>query len=67
MSQLLTVQETADRLRCSRATVYQLARSGKLPSIRLLRGRILFDPTILADALRQSQQNPVPAGEHPAT
>jgi excisionase family DNA binding protein len=38
-SKLLTVAETAERLRCSRALVYQLCESGKLPHHRLGLGR----------------------------
>ena len=36
---LLTVTETAERLRCSRALVYQLCESGRLPHHRLGVGR----------------------------
>lgn len=38
-SNLLTVAETAERLRCSRALVYQLCERGRLPHHRLGVGR----------------------------
>lgn len=38
-SSLLTVRETADRLRCSSALVYSLCEKGKLAHVRLGLGR----------------------------
>jgi excisionase family DNA binding protein len=37
---LLTVAETAERLRVSRWTIYRLVESGKLPAIKLGSGRM---------------------------
>ncbi len=38
-SDMLTVAETAERLRCSRALIYQLCERGRLPHHRLGVGR----------------------------
>jgi excisionase family DNA binding protein len=50
---LLTVPETAERLRISPRTVYRLTRAGKLTPIRITH-KLLFDEQDLARAARES-------------
>ncbi len=54
---LLTVAETADRLRCSRALVYQLCERGRLPHHRLGvgRGTIRVSESDIESYLEQSR------------
>jgi excisionase family DNA binding protein len=63
MPSAMTVQETAERLHISKDSVRRLVREGKLPSIRLLPGKILI-PVAAVDeivgaamASRQSSLN----------
>jgi excisionase family DNA binding protein len=37
--EILTLQETADYLRCSRMTIYRLLRQGEIPAFRIGIGR----------------------------
>lgn len=57
---LLTVQEVADRLKCSRALVYALCDKGKLPHHRLGlgRGTIRVSERDLATFLNASRIEP---------
>jgi excisionase family DNA binding protein len=55
MPQYVTVAEVAERLRYSAWYVRDLARSGRLPSVRLSPGgRLLFDPAAVEAALHAS-------------
>ena len=46
----LTVEQAAERLHLSEATVYRLVRAGDLPGVRVGRS-IRFDPRALDDLL----------------
>jgi excisionase family DNA binding protein len=54
-SRLLSVDEVAERLRCSRRTVFRLTRSGALPSVRVGKTRqvVASDVDDYLDRLRQ--------------
>jgi excisionase family DNA binding protein len=54
MSQLLTVREIAKRLRISRWAIYDMARDGRLPAVRLSTHKLLFDPEAVAEAIRRA-------------
>jgi excisionase family DNA binding protein len=64
---LMTVGEVAERLRCSRSTVYNLAASGVLRCFRIGAGRgaIRFSEEQVVDFLRKSEQHTVGASEPP--
>jgi excisionase family DNA binding protein len=49
-SRLLTIMETAERLRVSRVTVYRHIRSGELPALRV-GGQLRVDQTELGNWL----------------
>lgn len=53
MSEYLTTEELAKKLRLKPDTVRELARRGKIPAIRISPKVIRFDPTAVDDALRQ--------------
>jgi excisionase family DNA binding protein len=55
MGTLLTVEQAAQRLGVSFWTVYRLARSGRLASIRLGRRR-LFDERDLESLIRRTRE-----------
>ncbi len=56
MSQYLTVAELAGQLRRSVSDIYRLTRERRIPSIRLRpRGRILYDPEQVRQALERAQ------------
>lgn len=46
MPRLNTVEETADKLRVCRETVYKLIRIGELPSVAIGRRRLISDDAI---------------------
>jgi excisionase family DNA binding protein len=52
MSTLLTVQETASRLRISKAAVRSLVKAGRLRPVRLLGRKLLFTERCLEEAIR---------------
>jgi excisionase family DNA binding protein len=53
MSRLLLVHEVAELLRVSPSTVYDLVHEGRLKARRVReRGKLLFDPGDVRDALR---------------
>jgi excisionase family DNA binding protein len=54
MRKLLTVLEMAEFLQLSRWAVYDMARDGRLPAVRLSRRRLRFDPAAVADAIRHA-------------
>ena len=56
MPKLVTLSEAARALRLSEWTVRQLARDGKLRSVRLVRDRIHFTEEQLAEAVRAAEQ-----------
>ncbi len=49
VSRILTADEAATFLRVSRQTVYELARSGSLPHLRIGERRVLFPEKALAE------------------
>jgi excisionase family DNA binding protein len=65
MTKLLTVAEMAEQLRLSRWAVYDMARDGRLPVIRLRRRRPRFDPAEVARALRRAGRNKLTTGAKP--
>lgn len=56
-SRLLTAAEVSEILRVPRSTVYELARSRRIPFLKVGR-RTLFDPQLIADWI--STQNVPP-------
>jgi excisionase family DNA binding protein len=62
--ELLTAEEVASRLRLALSTIYGLARSGELPSVRI-GGAVRFDPADLNEYLsrcRSITTKPASAG-----
>ena len=59
-SELLTVAEVAERLRCSEPTVRRRIRSWDIPAVKLGQGRsaIRIDAAELADWLYERKDNP---------
>jgi excisionase family DNA binding protein len=59
-SELLTVTEVAERLRCSEPTVRRRIRDGQIPAVKLGQGRsvIRIDADELADWLYERKDNP---------
>lgn len=53
MSEYLTAEELAKKLRVKSDTIRELARRGKIPAIRISPKVIRFDPAAVDDALRQ--------------
>jgi excisionase family DNA binding protein len=53
MSEYLTADELAKKLRVKPDTVRELARRGKIPAIRISPKVIRFDPAAVDDALQQ--------------
>jgi excisionase family DNA binding protein len=51
---LLRPEDVAERLAVSKVTVYRLARSGNLPSVRI-RGQVRFRPEALDDFLVRAE------------
>jgi excisionase family DNA binding protein len=49
---LLTIDEIAQRLRCSTKSIRRHVHAGRLPALRGPGGRLLFDPQEVRDALR---------------
>ncbi len=58
MSNLLTVREVSERLRCSSSTVYNLVSAGRLRAHRigLGRGKVLIPEAAVEEMLLASQQ-----------
>ncbi len=54
---LLTVADVASLCRVSRATVYKLAQSGKLPGFKVTSGAIRFAPGDVEAFLRGSESS----------
>jgi excisionase family DNA binding protein len=54
MAKLMTVAEVAERLQVSKWTVYRLAESGALPAVRLVPGRLRFDPAAIEACIRDA-------------
>jgi excisionase family DNA binding protein len=51
---LWTVNEVAERLRCTRFGVYEMARDGRLPCVRLSSKRLLFTEAAIEDAIKKA-------------
>jgi excisionase family DNA binding protein len=64
MTRLLTVLEVAERLRLSKWSVYRLVQEGTLPAVRLVPGRLLFDPAAVENCIREAAR---PVRAQPAT
>jgi hypothetical protein len=62
LKRLLTVPDVADLLRLSPWKVRQLVRCGVLPTVPLSRGKLLFHPDALAEAVRQATQKAATLG-----
>lgn len=59
MKRFLTVEDVAERLRCSRRTVHELTRTDAIPCVRLpgVR-RVLFDEDELVEWVEQHRSRP---------
>jgi excisionase family DNA binding protein len=64
MTELLTVPEMAQRLRMSRWAIYDMAKDGRLPAVRLSSRKLLFDREAVAEAIRRASG---PDGTAPKT
>jgi excisionase family DNA binding protein len=64
MTRLLTLKEVAKQLNLSPRSVLQLANSGKLPPVRLVKRKLLFAPETVDAVIRQAeagnQSAPIP-------
>jgi excisionase family DNA binding protein len=58
MTKRMTVVEVAERL--SKWSVYRLVQEGTLPAVRLVPGRLLFDPAAVEACIRDAAR-PAPA------
>jgi excisionase family DNA binding protein len=56
VKRLLTVSDVADLLRLSPWKVRQLVRRGVLPTVPLSRGKLLFHPDALAEAVQRAAE-----------
>jgi excisionase family DNA binding protein len=56
MSKLLTLRETADRLRLSEWTVRRMVKDGRLQPCPLTPGKLLFTEAAVEQVIRQAQQ-----------
>jgi excisionase family DNA binding protein len=56
-TRLLTAAEVADLLRVPRSTVYELARTRRMPFIKVGR-RTLFEPEVLAAWMSEQRVSP---------
>jgi excisionase family DNA binding protein len=54
---LMTVNEVAQQLRCSRWGVYAMAKDGRLASVRLSSRRLLFTPAAVEEAIRKAERH----------
>ena len=64
MPDLVTAEELAGKIRLRVYRVRQLARSGRIPSLQAVpRGKRLFDPTEVLEALRGTAGPAIPQGE----
>ena len=61
-TRLLTAGEVAEMLRVPRSTVYELARSRRIPFLKVGR-RTLFEPEVLTEWIRQQTVTPRDAGQ----
>lgn len=64
MSQLLTVRETAERLRFSQSAVYRALEDGKLPGYKVL-GRWRVDVDELEAWMREHRPQHAPSDQMP--
>lgn len=61
-TKLLTVPEVAERLRCSRWAIYDMAKDGRLAAVRLSSRRLLFTEQSIEEAVRRAQEPATAAG-----
>jgi excisionase family DNA binding protein len=54
---LLTVNEVAEKLRCTRWGIYGMARDGRLPCVRLSSRRLLFTEEAVLGAIKRAECN----------
>jgi excisionase family DNA binding protein len=64
-NRLLTTKEVSERLHLCPDSIRKLARSGVLPSIRLVRGRLRFSEVDIDRAVESRSSRPAP-GRPPA-
>jgi excisionase family DNA binding protein len=53
---LLTIDEVAERFRCTKWGVYAMARDGRLAAVRLTGRRLLFTERAVEEAIRRAEQ-----------
>jgi excisionase family DNA binding protein len=58
-AKLITVNELAERLRCSRWGIYSMVRDGRLTAIRLSGRRLLFSEEAIENALRSAERTAI--------
>jgi len=63
-TQFLKAEDVADRLNCSRGTIYKMVRLGQIPYTRIGTSGVRFDPQVFEAWLTVQQHGPAPDVAH---